>query len=47
MAYPLIENAIRAHVGRLPAEHLELIAGLWSRFSQVAAAQPAAWSPGP
>ncbi|WP_445152106.1 acetyl-CoA acetyltransferase [Baekduia sp. Peel2402] len=45
MAYPLIENAIRAASGRTPAEHLRTIAGLWSRFSAVAAEQPAAWSP--
>ena len=45
MAYPLIENAIRAAAGRAPADHLRSIAGLWSRFSAVAAQQPAAWSP--
>lgn len=45
MAYPLIENAIRAARGTAPAEHLRRIATLWSRFSDVAAAQPAAWSP--
>lgn len=45
MAYPLIENAIRAASGAAPDEHLRTIAGLWSRFSAVAARQPAAWSP--
>ncbi len=45
MAYPLIENALRAAAGRTIAEHQEVIAGLWSRFSAVAAGQPAAWSP--
>ncbi|HET6507101.1 MAG TPA: hypothetical protein VFG42_09940 [Baekduia sp.] len=45
MAYPLIENAIRAASGATPAAHLRTIAGLWSRFSAVAATQPAAWSP--
>jgi acetyl-CoA C-acetyltransferase len=45
MAYPLIENAIRAARGATPAAHLQAIATLWSRFSDVAAAQPAAWSP--
>jgi acetyl-CoA C-acetyltransferase len=45
MAYPLIENAIRAAAGRTPAQQLELIAGLWSRFSAVAVQQPAAWAP--
>jgi acetyl-CoA C-acetyltransferase len=44
MAYPLIENAIRAAAGRTLADHQRRIAGLWSRFSAVAAAQPAAWS---
>jgi acetyl-CoA C-acetyltransferase len=45
MAYPLIENAIRAASGETPAAHQQRIAGLWSRFSEVAARQPAAWSP--
>jgi acetyl-CoA C-acetyltransferase len=45
MAYPLIENAIRAASGRAPGEHLDLLAGLWSRFSAVAVDQPAAWAP--
>ena len=45
MAYPLIENAIRAASGRTADEQLDLVAGLWSRFSAVAATQPAAWSP--
>jgi acetyl-CoA C-acetyltransferase len=45
MAYPLIENAIRAAAGRTPQEHLRAIASLWSRFSDVAATQPAAWTP--
>ena len=44
MAYPLIENAIRAAAGRTISEHRERIAALWSRFSEVAAEQPAAWS---
>ena len=44
MAYPMIENALRVAAGRTPAEHLAVIAGLWSRFSAVAAQQPAAWS---
>ena len=46
MAYPLIENALRAAAGRSRDEHQALIAGLWARFSEVAADQPAAWSPG-
>ncbi len=44
IAYPLIENAIRAATGRTAAEQLELIASVWSRFSAVAAEQPAAWT---
>ena len=45
MAYPLIENALRLAAGRSAQEHQELIARIWSRFSDVAAAQPAAWAP--
>ena len=45
MAYPLIENALRAAAGRSVADHQALIARLWSRFSAVAATQPCAWSP--
>ncbi len=45
MAYPLIENALRVAAGRTVAEHQALIAGLWARFSAVAAGQPAAWTP--
>jgi acetyl-CoA C-acetyltransferase len=46
MAYPLIENALRAAAGRTLAAQQALIAGLWSRFSAVAAARPdVAWSP--
>jgi acetyl-CoA C-acetyltransferase len=45
MAYPLIENALRAAAGESPDAHLERVARLWSRFSSVAARQPAAWTP--
>lgn len=45
MAYPLIENALRHAAGRTVSEHLDLISGLWSRFSAVAAEQPCAWTP--
>ena len=45
MAYPLIENAIRAASGRSQDEHLDAVARLWSRFSAVAATQAAAWTP--
>lgn len=44
-AYPLIENAIWRRSGASAAEHLDRIAGLWSRFSQVAASNPCAWTP--
>ena len=44
MAYPLIENAIRAASGRSVAEQLERVARLWASFSRVAAEQPCAWS---
>ncbi|GAB3141431.1 acetyl-CoA acetyltransferase [Amycolatopsis stemonae] len=43
--YPLFEQAIRLSAGRGVAEHRERIAALWSRFSEVAAANPAAWTP--
>jgi acetyl-CoA C-acetyltransferase len=45
MAYPLIENALRAASGRTVAEHQAVIAGLWSRFSAVAAGRDCAWTP--
>ncbi len=39
-AYPMFETALRHAEGRPPAEHLDHIAGLWSRFSQVAEKNP-------
>ena len=42
--YPMFDTAIRAASGRSPAAHLELISEMWSRFSEVAAANPNAWS---
>ncbi|HEX4981205.1 MAG TPA: hypothetical protein VFV63_05880, partial [Ilumatobacteraceae bacterium] len=42
--YPMFDTAIRAASGRSPAEHVELISEMWSRFSQVAAGNPNAWS---
>jgi acetyl-CoA C-acetyltransferase len=42
--YPMFETAIRARAGRSPDEHLHRISELWSRFSAVAAHNPAAWS---
>lgn len=44
MAYPLLEQAIRVDAGRTPDEQLDLISGLWARFADVAAANPASWS---
>lgn len=43
--YPLFEQALRISAGRTVKEHRAEIAALWSRFSEVAAANPAAWSP--
>jgi acetyl-CoA C-acetyltransferase len=41
--YALIEGALQAREGRGTDAHRERIAGLWSRFSQVAAENPHAW----
>ncbi len=41
--YALIESAVRARSGADPNRHLEKIAGLWSRFSSVAAENEFAW----
>jgi acetyl-CoA C-acetyltransferase len=42
--YPLFESAIRGAAGTAPEDHVAAIAGLWSRFSAVAAANPHAWT---
>jgi len=42
--YPMFETALRAQAGRTIAEHQAHISELWSRFSQVAAKNPYAWS---
>ncbi|MEP7202886.1 MAG: acetyl-CoA acetyltransferase [Ilumatobacteraceae bacterium] len=42
--YPIFESAIRARSGATPAQHLTRISELWSRFSEVAANNPFAWS---
>jgi len=42
-AYPLFENALRAAHGWTLSEHAAHIGNLWTRFSQVAAANPYAW----
>ncbi|MCU1453068.1 MAG: acetyl-CoA acetyltransferase, partial [Acidimicrobiales bacterium] len=41
--YPLFDNALRAADGLTIDEHRDRIAGLWSRFSEVAATNPHAW----
>jgi acetyl-CoA C-acetyltransferase len=41
--YPLVENALRAAAGRTIGAHSAHLGGLWSRFSEVAAANPYAW----
>ena len=41
--YPLFENALRAHNGREPAEHIRHIAKIFSGFTKVAAKNPYAW----
>lgn len=43
--YPLFENALRHAAGESIEEHQDKIAALWSRFSEVAATNPYAWSP--
>jgi acetyl-CoA C-acetyltransferase len=45
-AYALMEQALRGKLGTTPEEHTERITGLWSSFSEVAAANPYAWQPG-
>src|SRR5437763_6467791 len=42
--YPMFEQAVRAHAGRSIDDHLVRISELWSRFSEVAAHNPNAWS---
>src|SRR4051812_13366213 len=42
--YPIFEQALRAAAGRSIDEHLIRISELWSRFSDVAAGNPNAWS---
>ena len=41
--YPMFENALRAHDGLTLDEQRDRTAGLWSRFSEVAATNPNAW----
>lgn len=41
--YALLETAMRGKLGRTKEEHLDAIARLWARYSEVAADNPAAW----
>jgi len=43
--YPLFENALRARAGLTLAAHRQQLGALYSRFSEVAAANPLAWFP--
>ncbi len=43
--YPLFENALWAAAGTTLEQHRARLGELWSRFSQVAAQNPYAWSP--
>ncbi|MBS4752869.1 crotonase/enoyl-CoA hydratase family protein [Nocardioides sp. zg-ZUI104] len=43
--YALLENAMRAKLGNSREEHQARITGLWSRYSEIAAANPYAWQP--
>jgi acetyl-CoA C-acetyltransferase len=45
--FPLFENALRAEARRSLDDHRRRIGGLWSRFADVAAANPYAWLPTP
>lgn len=42
-AYALFEDRLRVAAGRTVGEHRDHIAGLWARFSAVAATNPYAW----
>ena len=42
--YPLFETALRAAAGRTVEAHQAVVGALWSRFAEVAAANPHAWS---
>jgi acetyl-CoA C-acetyltransferase len=42
--YPFLDNALRIAEGQPADGHLERLAGLWARFSEVASRNPAAWA---
>lgn len=46
-AYALMDSALRRKAGRTPQEQRDLVTGLWSRLSEVAAQNPYAWRPQP
>jgi len=41
--YPMYENAIRHHRGESLSAHMDRVSSLWSRFNDVALANPNAW----
>ena len=44
-SYPLFENALRAHLGRDMATHMEKVGKLMAPFTTIAAAHPQSWFP--
>mgnify|MGYP001349731938 CR=1 FL=1 len=44
-SYPLLENALRAHLGRDMESHMEKVGQLMAPFTSVAAAHPQSWFP--
>ena len=44
-SYPLFENALRAHLGRDMATHMEKVGRLMAPFTTIAAAHPQSWFP--
>lgn len=45
--YPLFENRLQADLGQTPQEAADWSARIYAAYAEVAAAQPAAWTPGP
>lgn len=43
--YPMLENALRAHLGRSIDDHMQAISTLMSGFTKVAAGHPQSWFP--
>ena len=44
-SYPLFENALRVHLGRDMATHMEKVGKLMAPFTTIAAAHPQSWFP--